>query len=350
MIVAPVIVPKSRATKAAPTSARRANERRPRLLALGDLVLDIVVRAEKPVLSGSDVRGDISFRVGGSAANACRTFTGLGGVATFVGAVGDDLWGRRLAASLRRDGVRVHAVATKGSTARLVALIGPRGERSFVTQRGAADMLRASHVKRAWLEGIDILHLPAYSLLAEPLSRAALMAVSQARQAGALISVDLASRGPLLAEGREAARSRITEVSPHLLLANTDEAGALAGRPGLRRLLELAPVVVIKEGSAGCRVLWRSLAAPDGDVLQLDVATTPLDAPDTTGAGDAFDAGFLHSLAEQSAVGRGGSRDAVSGETRAEAMRRAHVLRRAAVGGHRAAARVLGRPRPELVL
>ncbi|HUG49106.1 MAG TPA: PfkB family carbohydrate kinase [Candidatus Limnocylindria bacterium] len=322
-----------------------------RLVALGDLVLDIVVRPSEPLLRGSDVAGEIGFRTGGSAANTCRAFVAAGGRATFIGAVGDDAWGRRLAASLRRDGVTPRLAKVALPTARLVAMLDPGGERSFVTQRGAADRLRPADVRRQWLAGCDALHLPAYSLLTEPLRRAALLAVSVARDRGALISLDLASRGPLLQAGRRTAIERIAEVSPDLLLANAGEVDALTGRRGGRRLLELAPVVVIKEGSAGCRVMWRPAGASSADLLELDVATTPLGATDTTGAGDAFDAGFLYALlssgAREPAAGTGGQ---LAGEDRRQALRRAQVLRRAAVAGHRAAARTLAGPRPELLL
>lgn len=306
-------------------------------MAVGDLVLDIVVRPDRAPVKGTDVGGSIGFRAGGSAANTCRAFAHAGGAATFIGAVGDDLWGRRLATALRRDGVTVRAARVAAPTARLVALIDRKGERSFVTQRGAADRLSAAHVRRAWPASVDVLHLPAYSLLAEPLATAARTALARARAAGALISIDLASHQPLLGAGRRAAFELLTDSGAQVVLANADEVAALVGRSDSRRLLRFAPVLVIKEGAAGCRLLWRAGGpqAPAGaDVLELDVATKPIEAADTTGAGDAFDAGFLHALIELSRAG--------------EAWYEPPVLRRAAVAGHRAAARVLTRPRPEL--
>lgn len=299
-------------------------------MALGDIVLDIVVAAGAAVESGTDVPGTIRFRAGGSAANTARTFAGLGGEAAFVGAVGDDAWGRRLVAALRADGVRVRPARAAGPSARLVALVGPRGERSFITQRGAADRLAPADLREGWFRLADVLHLPAYSLVSSPLCDAALLAVEYSRRAGALVSVDLASRRPLLELGRAAARGRIASVGPDIVFANADEAAAMGGTD---RLLELAPVVVVKHGAGGCRVTWRSDDA--SGALRIDIATAALDASDTTGAGDAFDAGFLHALA------LAGGRDA---------MRRAPLLRRAALTGHRAAAGLLTRPRPELAL
>ncbi|MDP8905322.1 MAG: PfkB family carbohydrate kinase, partial [Chloroflexota bacterium] len=270
-------------------SNRRA---RPRLVALGDLVLDIVVAPEVAIASGTDVGGSIRFRTGGSAANVARSFAALGGQATFVGGVGADALGRRLVATLRSAGVTVHAARVRQPTARLVVLLGPGGERSFVTQRGAADYLRPVDLRRAWVRRAGVLHLPAYSLLAEPLAAAARQAAEWAHAGGGIVSVDLASARPLLGMGRRAARRLIADVAPDLLLANADEAAALVARGAAERLVALAPCVVIKEGAEGCRVMWRADAAdPASELLQLTVATRRIDTTDTTGAGDAFDAG-----------------------------------------------------------
>jgi sugar/nucleoside kinase (ribokinase family) len=215
-----------------------------------------------------------------------------------------------------------------------MVILGPTGERSFVTDRGVADALRPADLKPAWLQRIEVLHLPAYSLLAKPLSDAAVRAASSAHNAGALVSVDLASRRPLLTAGVSRARQQIAEVKPDIIFGNQAEAAALAGRQSLRRIVDLAPIVVIKEGVAGCRVLWRADAPTE--VLEIEVATKPVPTTDTTGAGDAFDAGYLHWL--------------VANDHGPDSPRRAAVLRRAALAGHRAAARLLTSARPELVL
>lgn len=292
------------------------------MLALGDLVVDVVASPSEPLAHASDAAGTVVFRQGGSAANTARWVARLGGRAGFIGAIGRDDWGRRLRASLEDGGVRVHAVRKGRPTARIVALIGTGGERSFVTDRGAADLLAADDLRSAWFAGADALHLPAYSLLNEPLGSAARRAVELARGAGAAVSVDLASRRPLLARGRRAAWERIAAVAPDLLFANDAEAAALTGPRGDGKLLELAPIVIIKEGAAGCRILARGRGP---EPARLAVATNPVSAADTTGAGDAFDAGFLVSWL------------AAPAETRGDIA----VLRWAALAGHRAAARLL---------
>ncbi len=215
-------------------------------------------------------------------------------------------------------------------TGRIGVFVAPGGERSFVADRGAADLLRPADLRPGWFRGVDALHVPAYSLLGEPLGLAGRRAIELARAAGALVSVDLASIAPLLAEGRQAARSLIAEISPGLLFATALEAEVLIGRYGVEWLLEFAPMAVVKRGSKGATVL----ATESGRQLRFEVATQHVQALDTTGAGDAFDAGFLVGWFAARAAGRS----------------TAASLQRAALAGHRAATRQLTTPRPELSL
>ena len=307
----------------------------PRLVALGDLLLDVVITPERPIERGTDVPGRLDFRRGGSAATTAAGFARLGGRASLITSLGDDVWASWLLASLRAEGVEVHAVRRPGASGRLAALIDEHGERSFVTERGVADALAAEQVERGWIRGRDALHVPAYSLFGEPIRSAAIYAAELARQDDVLVSTDLSSAGPLLAYGVRKTRARLAELGPDVLLANRAEAAALLRQTGRRawpRLLAQAPLVVVKDGVWGCRVLWDE----GGATRQLDVATTRIGRKvDTTGAGDAFAAGFLFSL-----LGAGGR----------AATDRDQALRKAAMAGHRAAGDALRRGRPELEL
>jgi len=307
--------------------------KKPRIVCIGDLMLDVVVRASSALEDGSDTPGSVRFRLGGSAGTTCRVFIGLGGSAVFVCAAGDDTLAKRLIAAHRADGVVVHAVPVHGLTSRLLALIAATGERSFVTERGVADALTPGALKPTWLAGVDALHVPAYSLLQQPLAAASLSAIALARSRGALISVDLASRAPLIAAGADNGLRAVRAASPHVLFANLDEVRALVGRRGARRLLDVAPLIVVKIGPGGCQLVWHSGSSKS--VVEMEVATKPLVAADTTGAGDAFDAGFLYSL-----LVTGFDPGAPSPA----------LLRRAALSGHRAAARLLTSRRQELSL
>ena len=309
---------------------RAGRRTRWRLVFLGDLALDVVLRPDTRLALGTDVPGRVEFRAGGSAANAARWAARLGARASFIGAIGRDPWGRALAKSLKADRVAVRLVRVAGRTARIGVVVEPGGERSFVADRGAADQLPADALRAAWFAA-NALHLPAYSLLSDALLPSSLRAVELARANGAIVSVDLASRGPLLSHGRREALRRIERVAPDLLFGNDLEVGVLVAARGPQALLDVAPVVCVKRGVEGC-ALWARTGGYGGDAITLEVLASRIATPDTTGAGDAFDAGFLIAWLDARSAG----------------VSLPVALRRSALAGNRAAARHLATPRREL--
>lgn len=311
---------------------RRAAPDRPAVVVLGDLVVDVVLAPDRDIERGTDVTGRVMLRQGGSAASTARWLGRLGARSTLVCSIGRDLTGRSLVAALTADKVVVRAVRVAGArTGRIGVFVDPGGQRSFVTERGAALRLRPEDLKPGWFTGAALLHLPAYSLLDQPLGRAGMVATRLAREAGALVSLDLSSSGPLLEHGRRAALALVREAAPDLLFATRDEARALLGaKHDEEDLLDLAPAAVVKRGKKGATILLRDGKTP----LRFEVATTPLKKVDTTGAGDAFNAGFLEAWLDARHLG----------------LAPAAALQRGAVGGNRCAFRHLSNPPGELVL
>jgi sugar/nucleoside kinase (ribokinase family) len=302
----------------------------PRVAVVGDLMLDVVVIPSRPLERGTDVPGKVALRQGGSAANTARWLARLGARSTLVTAVGRDPAGRALVDSLRGDGVTVRSIRVAGKpTGRIGVVVMFGGERSFVADRGAADELRPDDLKPSWFVA-NLIHLPAYSLIGSPLGDAGRRSIELARAEGALVSLDLASAAPLLAKGRRAARRLVDDAAPDLLFSTAAEAEAFLGGYDFAGLLDAAPLAIVKRGAGGATILARGDAAP----LRFDVATPAMTATDTTGAGDAFDAGFLMSFLSEPPDGR----------------HRPAALRRAALAGHRAATRQLSSGSPELSL
>ena len=296
---------------------------------LGDLIVDVVLRPDRALEHGSDVPGRVAFMQGGSASTAARWLGRLGARSSLIAAVGRDTAGRALVDAIRSDRVTPRVIRVAGMrTGRIGVLVTPDGERSFVQDRAAALQLAPADLKPAWFARADAVHLPIYSLLDEPLGLAGRRAIDLGRDAGAAISLDLASIGPLLAKGRRAARSLIADIGPDILFATASEAEAFLGKYAVEGLLDVATIAIVKRGSKGATVLARDA----GQHLRIEVATTPINATDTTGAGDAFDAGFLVAWFSSRAAGRSLQAS----------------LQRATLAGHRAAGRQLTTSRPEL--
>jgi sugar/nucleoside kinase (ribokinase family) len=256
-----------------------------RVLVIGDVMTDIVVRPVGPLARGSDRRASIAFLPGGSAANQAAWLASFGVKTDFVGRVG--------AADAPSEAARLKAVGVtpwlagdaERPTGRLIALIDASGERSFLTDRGANDALQSRDIPDALIAGAAMIHLSGYAFFA-PGPRAAVLDVMR-RSGDKPISVDPASAEFLREAGPENFLKWTQGAA--ILFPNDDEAAVLAASDDpetqCARLAALYPLVVVKRGAAGCEAAagamrWR--------------ATAPkVEAIDTTGAGDAFVAAFL---------------------------------------------------------
>jgi ribokinase len=174
------------------------------------------------------------------------------------------------------------------STGCVVVLVNALGERTMLPDRGANAALSPADLPPDVFARGGHLHLSGYPLLEESSRAAALSALRLARGAGMTISVDPSSAAPLEAVGP--ARFLEWTHAADLCIANLDEARVLAGsgtpQEVARRLASSAyREVVVKLGAAGA--IWS-----DGDSV-VEVPSVRAEVIDTTGAGDAFAAGFL---------------------------------------------------------
>jgi sugar/nucleoside kinase (ribokinase family) len=248
------------------------------ICALGDLLLDVIVRLEGPIAEDTDTYGRTRVGAGGQAANVAAWVAAFGGRARFVGKRARDPAGLVIRGEIERRGVDVVGPEVESGTGTVVSIATPDGKRTMLSDRGVAPDLQPEELDDAWFESCERLHLPAYSLLVSPIREAAIAAA----QVAPAVSVDLSSTAAIRTAGVEQLREIIGQLRPDIVFANEDEE-ALVGR------LEVETLVV-KRGAQGSSVY--TSGAEHGYPAE------PADVVDSTGAGDAFAAGFLLGGAE----------------------------------------------------
>lgn len=249
-------------------------------MSVGDLLDDVVVRIDGPIRRAADTVARIERRQGGSAANVAAAAAHVAGASRFIGQVGDDLAGRGLVAELASHGVDVQHVRSAGHTGSIVVLVDHLGERTMLTDRGVATDLASPEA--AWLDAAAVLHVPWYSLAGGAIARTSVTLIEWAHARSIPVSIDVSSTA--LWDGVDAREAwhRVDLLAPTVVFANLDEAGLL----GIDRAIGHA-VTVVKRGSQPALV-----HLPDGSTVSVPACDVG-DGADTTGAGDAFAAGYL---------------------------------------------------------
>jgi len=225
---------------------------------------------------------------GGSCANTLATLGFLGANVCFAGQVGEDQMGHLYAARMH-EACGTHALrfTRATSTGKCLAIISPGdAERTMLTDLGAAVLLEDLGDFEAVIRSARVLHTEGYLLLGEPMRSRVFEAIAIARQAGTLVSLDVSD--PFVARAVGDAMWEVIGGSDIVFL-NADEASVLGdGTPerALARISETARTVALKLGSRG------SLVKHEGRLYP--ALAQRVEAVDTTGAGDAYAAGYLY--------------------------------------------------------
>jgi sugar/nucleoside kinase (ribokinase family) len=258
------------------------------ILVVGDVMTDIIVLPEGPMVRGSDRRAKIRSRPGGSGANQAVWLGVLGAKVRFVARVArGDIESSN--AYLRAHGVEPALAADDlAPSGVLVTIIDAHGERSFLTDRGANLNLRPEDLPATLLEGVSILVVSGYSFFTEGPRSAVMGLLKEAKSRGIVTVIDPASVGFL----REVGADNFLKWTgaSDMIFANIDEALALTGSVDLNLQMQTLgrffARVVIKRGDLGAAVGGRKGVTASLPASRVEVV-------DTTGAGDAFAAGYL---------------------------------------------------------
>ncbi|MEG3919166.1 carbohydrate kinase [Microcoleus sp. T3_A4] len=272
----------------------------PRVLCLGEVLFDCL--ADKPGVSLEEVESWTAYP-GGAPANVACALVKLGTAAGFIGAVGGDELGNSLVQVLQEVGVDIAGVQRHPSapTRQVYVLRNEAGDRSFAgfgkfdTADFADTRLLAAQLPEVLFENAEYLVLGTLEL-AYPESREAIVrAIELAEQYDVKIILDINWR-PVFWPNPDEAKARIRKILKKVdfvklseeeaeWLFDTTDAGAITYR------LDSVEGVLVTAGEKGCAYC---ISENEGKIPAFTV-----DVEDTTGAGDAFLAGFVRQLCKQ---------------------------------------------------
>jgi fructokinase len=263
-----------------------------KVICLGEALIDFVPQTLGVGLK--DVEG-FTKAPGGAPANAAAAVATLGGRSVFVGKFAVDGFGDFLLRTLQDKGVDVsHTRRTEEApTALAFVTLHADGEREFLFyRRPSADMLLTEQeIDPSWFDEHTLFHFGSISLGADPVKQATWKALQYAKEGGALIHYDPNLR-PALWENEQRMKEAALSVIGHVdvVKMNEDELAFFAPGEGVEWIESLlakgVQMVVVTLGKNGCKVYTRQGVETIGGF--------PVNAIDTTGAGDGFVGGLLY--------------------------------------------------------
>ena len=272
---------------------------------LGDLMVDIACEVDTlealTFARGSDFPSRATLSPGGSAANTATWLARAGNTVHLIGAIGDDPLGDYLVNEIRNSGADLFVQRVPGELTGVCLILNEHdGQRTMIPSAGAnAKFIESRPIGDLSISEFTHLHVSAYMLFHEVSGITALAHMAEARRIGATVSFDPASSA-LLAHNR--ARLMAALALSDLLLANADEAleiTRLLHKEGVHceeidlglistALHSSSPTVVVTDAAEPVRALENSVHNYTIPVAKISSVIS------TTGAGDAFNAGYLN--------------------------------------------------------
>ncbi|HIP58216.1 MAG TPA: carbohydrate kinase family protein [Archaeoglobus profundus] len=256
------------------------------VVGFGALNLDKIYKVNRiPGIEDEVYVKDVEVHPGGSAANTIVGLSRLGMKTGYIGKVGKDEDGKFLLEDLKREGVDIRNVIVEdGRTGNALILVDDNGNRAIIVDPGVNDTIRFDEIDLDFVSRFKVLHLT--SFICKLSDESFKSQKKLVKMFEGYISFD---PGIIYAQrGIDELRPILTYVD--VLLLNKTEIEELTGlnyRDGVLELINIGvSVVVVKLGEDGCYIT-------DGNI-EITLPPFKVEVVDTTGAGDAFNAGFLY--------------------------------------------------------
>ncbi len=250
-------------------------------------MLDVSAVIGSSILPGVETRATISTQGGGAAANVASWLSVSGTPAYLIARVGDDAAGQTVLAELDKYGVEhSQTIIPDVNTGVVIVLVDALGERTMFPDSGANSGLSLADLPP--LDEITAVYLSGYPLVNPKSREGALDILRSVKERGLPVIFDPSTVGVLLEVGLIQVRGWLELVD--VVILNEEEAHFLSGKKNpieaAAELLKSTPLVVIKRGGNGALAQARGSSVVQISAIEAVVV-------DTTGAGDAFAAGFI---------------------------------------------------------
>ncbi|MFX0095161.1 MAG: carbohydrate kinase family protein [Candidatus Hodarchaeota archaeon] len=268
----------------------------PRILSIGDANIDLIAKIERYPIRGGTAYGEpLRRHLGGSAITFAIGVARLGETVGYISKLGSDDFGKLLLNGLKEEGVDTSHISIEegGHTGTIFVIVDEEGERTFFAFRnGCADTkLSPKDISEEYIRQTKLLQVSGIALV-EPISRkASLMAMKYAQENSVIVSFDPNLRLEKWELPKDLRKSfeeaiRLSDI----VLAGSKEVNCLMNTTdhhnGAVNLLNLGPkIIVLKLGGKGSTIITKD--------TKISIPAFPVVVRDTTGAGDAYNAGFI---------------------------------------------------------
>ncbi len=238
---------------------------------IGDLAIDIRGYLKDSMKAGKNlILENIKENVGGVASNITYYLRALRDQVSVLGAVGDDVWGKKIISKLKTLGADTSRVKVLSnmSTGFLIIVVDQSGERTMIGSRGSNEELSVTEEELLNIKP-DWVHVSGYSLLNKKGKEILASARKAAEELGIDYSVDIEGIG---------SKNVSLELPSAVVFCNEGSCNEKSRKN--------AKLTVIKAGPNGCYRIY------NGEIVQHKPIKVKVS--DTTAAGDAFNAAFIH--------------------------------------------------------